>query len=101
MKKLQEMFKRRNGFADGVTNLIVGVGLGVIVIAVIAIMLGAFQADNTANSHEYNVTAQGLSFLDNATDKFDTAGTIVGVMVLLAVIGGGVGLGVMAKRKFA
>lgn len=89
----------RKGFADGITNTIVSVGIGVIVIAVIAIMLGAFQSDLTVNSSEYNVTAQGLGFLTNATEKFDTAGTIVGVLVLLAVIGGGAFLGAKGLRS--
>ena len=79
--------KNRKGMAEGITKMIVGVGIGVIVIAVIAIMLGAFQADLTTNTAEYNVTQQGLNFLTNATDKFDTAGTIVGVLVLLFVLG--------------
>jgi hypothetical protein len=89
----------KRGNADLVTAAIVSLGVGVIVIAVIAIMLGAFRADLTANSYEYNVTTRGLTFLDNATSKFGTAGTIVGVLFLLAVIGGGGVLGVMAYRK--
>lgn len=90
----------KKGMAEGVTQMIVAVGIGVIVISVIAIMLGAFRADLTANTAEYNVTTQGLDFLVNATDKFDTAGTIVGVLVLLFVLGAAGFGGYAAYRKY-
>jgi len=93
------MHKQKKGNAQAVTGAIVAVGIGVIVIAVIAIMLGAFQADLTENSTEYNVTGRGLTFLDNATSKFGTAGTIVGVIPLLGIIGVGGYLGVQGYRK--
>jgi hypothetical protein len=118
---MKQLGKRGN--ADMVVSAIVALGVGVITIAVIAIMLGAFRDDvecqtgytfNSTASNcylttnasvkdgttiEYNVTGRGLTFLDNATSKFGTAGTIVGVLFLLAVIGGGGVLGVMAYRK--
>ena len=82
-----------------VVSAIVSLGVGVIVIAVIAIMLGAFQDDLTASSTEYNVTGRGLEFLDNATSKFSTAGTIVGVLFLLGIIGLGGMLGYQGYQK--
>lgn len=94
MKKLA-----RKGNSNMVVQAIVALGVGVIVIAVIAIMLGAFRTDLTANSYEYNVTTRGLTFLDNATSKFATAGTIVGVLFLLAIIAGGGVLGYMGYQK--
>ena len=85
--------------ANAVVQVIVGLGIGVIVIAVIAIMLGAFQTGLTAGSYEYNVTGRGLTFLDNATSKFGTAGTIVGVLFLLGILGGGAFLGYKAYKS--
>ena len=85
--------------SNAIVTTIVGLGIGVIVIAVIAIMLGAFQDGLTTNSYEYNVTTRGLSFLDNATSKFATAGTIVGVLFLLGILGGGAFLGYSAYKK--
>ena len=89
----------KKGQAEAVVKTIVALGIGVIVIAVIAIMLGAFQSDLTTDSMEYNVSGRGLTFLDNATSKFGTAGTIVGVMFLLGILGGGAFLGYQAYKR--
>ena len=112
---MEKQKMNRKGMVEGVVKMIVGVGIGVIVISVVAIMLGAFKEDlvpggddaacNAVNRTncpvEYNVTEQGLSFLTNATDKFDTAGTIVGVLVLLFILGaaGFGGYAAYAKTK--
>ena len=82
------------------------------VMAVLAIVLGAFTnssacasgyTQNTTagncylNSNhsvkagynlEANISGRGLTFLDNATSKFSTAGTIVGVLLLLGLVAG-------------
>lgn len=101
----------KKGEGNAIVQTIVGLGIGVIVIAVIAIMLGAFQSGlitntagcnstvTTACGYDYNVTGRGLTFLDNATSKFATAGTIVGVLFLLGILGGGAFLGYKAYKK--
>lgn len=94
--KLRSLTANKKG--NAIVQTIVGLGIGVIVIAVIAIMLGAFQSGLTSNSMEYNVTGRGLTFLDNATSKFATAGTIVGVLFLLGILGGGAFLGYKAYK---
>jgi len=94
-----DSIKNRKGNANMIVGTIVALGIGVIVIAVIAIMLGAFKTDLTADTYEYNVTNRGLTFLDNATSKFGTAGTIVGVMFLLGVIGVGGFLGYQGYKR--
>jgi hypothetical protein len=99
MKLPQMKHMDKKGQAEAIVQVIVALGIGVIVIAVIAIMLGAFQSDLTVNSAEYNVTGRGLTFLDNATDKFSTAGTIVGVLFLLGILGGGAFMGYAAYKK--
>lgn len=82
------------------------------VIAVLAIVLGAFRdsticstgyTQNTSASNCYlntnnsvkagytveaNISGRGLTFMDNATSKFSTAGTIVGVLLLLGLVAG-------------
>lgn len=68
-------------------NLVLGLGIGVVSIVVIAIMLGALQDSQTASSLPYNITGQGLTFLDNTSAQLGTAGTIVGVSLLLLIIG--------------
>ena len=93
-----KQLKNKRGNSDMVVTAIVGLGIGVIVIAVIAIMLGAFRDGLTANTYEYNVTTRGLTFLDNATSKFSTAGTIVGVLFLLGILAVG-GFGGYALYK--
>ena len=101
----------RKANANMVVSAIVSLGIGVIVIAVIAIMLGAFQTDLITGSagcnstvltgcgYDFNVTVRGLDFLDNATSKFSTAGTIVGVLFLLGIIGLGGMLGYQGYQK--
>lgn len=83
MKKIN-----KKGMTPGdVTAVIASIALGIFVIVVFAIMLGALQDDQTAGSLEYNITGRGLTFIDNATSKFGTAGTIVGVLLLLGLVG--------------
>ena len=66
---------------------------GVMVVAVIVIMLAAFQGTQTVDSLESNIIGRGLTFADNATNQFGTAGTILGVLFLLGVLGlGGLGI---------
>ena len=103
--------KHKKGETNAIVQTIVGLGIGVIVIAVIAIMLGAFgeglvtnvagcnSTNVTGCGVEYDVTVRGLTFLDNATSKFATAGTIVGVLFLLGILGGGAFLGYSAYKK--
>jgi hypothetical protein len=76
----------KRGNIGGFMSVVLGIGIGVVTIAVLAIMLGAFRTSLTANSYEYNVTSRGLSFLDESTKQFSTAGTITGVTLLLAII---------------
>ena len=67
----------------GVSALIpIGLGIGVfsIVLAVVALVLDKFQAQMTANSYSYNITALGLQAL------ITTAG-FLGV-IALTLIGG-------------
>lgn len=80
------MMKSKRGQTGGFLAVVAGIGVGVITIAVLAIMLGAFSTSLTANSYEKNITNRGLEFLDNATDQFSTAGTILGVTLLLAIV---------------
>jgi len=78
---------KRKGQTGTWLNLVLGLGIGVVSVVVIAIMLGALQTSQTANSLPYNITGQGLSFLDNTSKQLPTAGTIAGVSLLLLIIG--------------
>lgn len=78
----------------------VGIAIGVVTLAVLAIMLNALQASQTANSYAANITADGLTFLDNLTSQFGTAGTVLGVSLLLVIIAAlGIG-GYTAYQKY-
>jgi hypothetical protein len=77
----------KKGQAQGWMSFIMVLGIGVVSIVVLAIMLGALQASQTANSLPANITGQGLSFLDNTSKQLPTAGTILGVSLLLLIIG--------------
>lgn len=85
---MKQLTKNKKGMADNVLSAALSIGGAVMVIAVLAIVLGAFRDGTTANSYEYNISNRGLTFLDNATSKFGTAGTIVGVLVLLGLVAG-------------
>lgn len=92
MKQLWNLAMARRGNADGFMALGAGIAVGVVLFVVLAIMLGALQTSQTANSLPYNITGNGLTFLTNATSQFGTAGTILGVSLLLVIIGA-IGLG--------
>jgi hypothetical protein len=81
------MRKNRRGQSNVWLSLVIGLGIGVVSIVVLAIMLGALQTSQTANSLPSNITGQGLSFLDNTSKQLPTAGTILGVSLLLVIIG--------------
>lgn len=83
--------------ADTILAASIGFAGAVMVIAVLAIVLGAFRDSTTANTYEYNISNRGLTFLDNATSKFATAGTILGVLLLLGLV---VGAGYLGYQKF-
>lgn len=64
------------------------IAVSIVSFVVLAIMLGALQGTTTANSAEYNITGDGLTFLANLTGQMGTAGTILGVSLLLVIIAG-------------
>lgn len=86
--KGESLAKNKRGMVQGFLQFVMGLGIGVVVIVVLAIMLGALQGSQTSGSLPYNITGQGLTFLDNTTKQFGTAGTILGVSLLLLIIGG-------------
>lgn len=57
-----------------------------IIAAAGAIALDDFNADLTANSYADNITTSGLEGVDNASDYFDTIGTLLGVSALVGVV---------------
>lgn len=96
--KLRNISSKRGIGPGDVTSWVTLIAVAIFVIVVFAIMLGALQTSLTSNSVEYNITGRGLTFLDNSTSKFGTAGTILGVLLLLGVIGAA-GLGGYAAYK--
>lgn len=68
---------RENGMAIGFLALI---------LAAMAIALGAFQNTLTSGTAEHNITQFGLAGIQNATSYFGTIGTLVGVGALVAVV---------------
>lgn len=94
------MNKNKRGQVNGFLQFTVGLAIGVVLIGVVAIMLQAFKDSQTANSYAANISQDGLTFLDNTTSQFGTAGTVLGVSLLLVIIGAlGFG-GYMAVQKY-
>ena len=86
-------------------NLGAWLGIGVAIVgglmiwAVSAITLQAFRDSQTSGTLAYNITNGGLTFLSNASSQLGTAGTILGVSLLLVVIGAVGVLGYMGYQK--
>lgn len=94
------MKKAKKGQTNVFMALVMGLGIGIVAIAILAIMLQAFKDSQTANSIGANISGDGLTFLDNTTSQFGTAGTILGVSLLLVIIGA-IGFGAYAGyQKF-
>ena len=51
-----------------------------------AIALSDFRATTTVDTSEYNITTNGLTGVDNATNYLGTTGTIAGIAVLIGVV---------------
>lgn len=90
--------KNKRGQSQMWLALVIGLGIGVVSIVVLAIMLGALQTSQTAGSLPANITGQGLTFLDNVSKQLGTAGTILGVSLLLLIIGA-IGFGAYSGYK--
>ena len=86
-------------------NLGVWLQTGVVIVgglmlwAVSAITLQAFRDSQTSGGYAYNISQGGLTFLSNASSQLGTAGTILGVSLLLVIIGGIGVLGYMGYQK--
>lgn len=83
------------------SGIALAVAGSVIAIAVTAIVLQAFRDSQTANTSAYNISNGGLTFLLNATNQFGTAGTILGVMLIVFIVGafGFLGYQALSKRR--
>ena len=73
---------------EGMTKTVMNIGIVVLLIAAIAVALGAFQDSQTDNSYSYNITGDGLTLFDNLTGQFGTVGTMIGIGLLLAAVVG-------------
>lgn len=78
----------KRGQAGGWAAFGIGLAIAVVSFVVLAIMLGALQTSQTVNSLPYNISGNGLTFLSNTTGQLGTAGTILGVSLLLVIIAG-------------
>lgn len=83
-----QLMSRRGQAAGGWASFGVALAISVVSFVVLAIMLGALQTSQTANSLPYNISGNGLTFLSNVTGQLGTAGTILGVSLLLVIIAG-------------
>lgn len=99
VQKLAKMGKR--GMAQFI-DYAVGFGVAIVGFVIVVILLQSLQTSQgvTANSYAYNVTGQGLTFANNFSQQWGLAGTILGyvlVLAILALIGVG---GFMAYKHY-
>ena len=71
----------------------IGIGILVIVIAVMAKVLTTVQDTNTVNSTAYNITDLGLSALDTFSDWFAVIVIVLIATVVIALLTFGFGRG--------
>jgi hypothetical protein len=104
-------------------SVAIGLAIGVVSIVVVAILLYALKTSSSscptgfvfnqtnqlcsnasvngqALTYAGNITADGLTFVGNTTSQLPTAGTLLGVVLLLVVIGGLVYAGWRGYQKF-
>jgi len=62
-----------------------GIGIGVILVGVLAIVLSAFK-DATNDSTAQTTISNGQTFLSNLTGQFGTIGTVAGVLILFGLV---------------
>jgi hypothetical protein len=71
------------------TSSVIGLVMVVIVLVAGALVLSGMGDGFTAGSQEANITADGLSAVDNVSGNIGTVGTMIGVgLILMAVFGG-------------
>jgi hypothetical protein len=88
LKSALDLRSKRGQAAGGWVTFGVALAISVVSFVVLAIMLGALRDSQTANSLPYNISQNGLTFLSNVTGQLGTAGTILGVSLLLVIIAG-------------
>lgn len=84
--KAEALRMQRKGQTGGWAGIALGIAAGVIGLGVMAIVLGAFSDSQPNGSDAQAIIDGGLTFLLNATAQFGTAGTILGVMLIVAIV---------------
>lgn len=66
----------------------VGFGVGIVGFVIVVILLQSLQTSSgvTANSYAFNITGDGLTFADNFSSQWGLAGTILGYVLVLAIL---------------
>jgi amino acid transporter len=82
MKNIKRIGKRGNAWV----SIASGFAVGLIALAVVAIVISAFKGTQTSGTPAYNVLNNTETFMLNATNQLGTAGTILGVMAIVAII---------------
>lgn len=86
MKRIKTLVNDKRGLQVAQwMGVVVGIAGGVVIIAVLAIVLSAFEGatDNAFASQAIN---NSLTFINNTTSQLGTVGTIAGVLLLLGLI---------------
>ena len=79
--------KNKKGFV-GSLNTVIGIMLGVFIVAAILVGLNSLQTSLTAGSAAANATSNAQLMGQNFTAQLPTVGTLLGVgLIILAVVG--------------
>ena len=81
--KVRKRYGRRG--VSQIVGSVVGLGVTVLTISVLAIILAAFK-NRTTDTTAQGVIGNGLTMFSNFTNQLGTVGTIAGVMLLLFIL---------------
>lgn len=78
-------FKLKKGLQQYL-NIPLGLGIGTISMMIMVIVITAFRDSQTASTLAWNITNAALNLFSGVVSQFTTIGTIIGVLLLAAVV---------------
>lgn len=94
--KLFRMGKRGQiaNAVSGLSPFVIAFGLAVVISSILALVVSSVDDTFTAGTAEANVSANGLSGIQNLSGQYATIGTVGGVLFLLIMV-----LGIFGVRR--
>lgn len=68
-------------------NVLLGFGIGIISVAILAIVISALKGTQTVGTVSYSILNNTETFMLNSTNQLGTSGTVLGIMALVVIVG--------------